>query len=113
MLFRVSASSAGRLRVGTTTDTAGMPRSNHTRLPAATAAPEPLRRPAARDRRVGLHMSWEVDDEEWWKVVEVNVLGTFVCSRAVMPAMVARGAGRIVNVSSNAAFFRSTTTSPE
>jgi NAD(P)-dependent dehydrogenase (short-subunit alcohol dehydrogenase family) len=50
--------------------------------------------------------SWEVDGEEWRNVIEVNVLGTFLCSRAVMPAMVARGAGRIVNVSSNAAFFQ-------
>lgn len=49
--------------------------------------------------------SWEVDHDEWWKVIEVNVLGPFLCSRAVMPAMVKRGAGRIVNVSSNAAFF--------
>ncbi len=51
-------------------------------------------------------MSWEMDDEEWWKVVEVNVKGTFLCSSGVLPSMVARGAGRIVNVSSNAAFFR-------
>jgi NAD(P)-dependent dehydrogenase (short-subunit alcohol dehydrogenase family) len=51
-------------------------------------------------------MSWEVDDEEWWRIIEVNVLGTFLCSRAVMPAMMARGAGRIVNLSSNAAFFQ-------
>jgi len=50
--------------------------------------------------------SWEVDPDEWWKVIEVNVLGPFLCSRAVMPAMVKRGAGRIVNVSSNAAFFQ-------
>jgi 3-oxoacyl-[acyl-carrier protein] reductase len=50
--------------------------------------------------------SWELGYEEWWKVIEVNVLGSFLCSRAVMPAMVAGGAGRIVNVSSNAAFFR-------
>ena len=42
---------------------------------------------------------------DWWQVFEVNVLGTFLCSRAVLPAMMARGSGRIVNVSSNAAFF--------
>ena len=38
----------------------------------------------------------------------MNVLGSYLCSRAVLPGMVARGAGRIVNVSSNAAFFRAT-----
>ena len=53
----------------------------------------------------GSGTSWEIDHDEWWKVIEVNVLGPFLCSRAVMPAMVERGAGRIVNVSSNAAFF--------
>jgi NAD(P)-dependent dehydrogenase (short-subunit alcohol dehydrogenase family) len=50
--------------------------------------------------------SWEVDDAEWWRVIEVNLRGPFLCSRAVLPGMVTRSAGRIVNVSSNAAFFR-------
>jgi 3-oxoacyl-[acyl-carrier protein] reductase len=51
-------------------------------------------------------VSWELGDEEWWRVIEVNLLGPFLCSRAVIPGMVARREGRIVNVSSNAAFFR-------
>jgi NAD(P)-dependent dehydrogenase (short-subunit alcohol dehydrogenase family) len=50
-------------------------------------------------------VSWELDDAEWWRVIEVNLLGSFLCSRAVMPGMVARRTGRIVNVSSYAAFF--------
>jgi len=50
--------------------------------------------------------TWEQDPADWWRVFEVNVLGAFLCSRAVLPGMVARGSGRIVNVSSNAAFFR-------
>jgi len=50
--------------------------------------------------------TWEQDPADWWRVFEVNVLGTLLCSRAVLPGMVARGSGRIVNVSSNAAFFR-------
>ena len=50
--------------------------------------------------------SWDVDGTEWWRVIEVNVRGPFLCSRAVLPGMVARRTGRIVNVSSNAAFFR-------
>ncbi len=49
--------------------------------------------------------SWSHEPEQWWHVFEVNVLGTFLCSRAVIPGMRARAAGRIVNVSSNAAFF--------
>src|SRR4051812_42241055 len=48
--------------------------------------------------------SWTKDAAAWWRVVEVNLLGPFLCSRAVLPGMVERGEGRIVNVSSNAAF---------
>ena len=51
-------------------------------------------------------LTWQVDPRSWWQVFEVNVLGAFLCCRAVLPAMTARGVGRIVNVSSNAAFFR-------
>jgi NAD(P)-dependent dehydrogenase (short-subunit alcohol dehydrogenase family) len=49
--------------------------------------------------------TWEHEPSDWWRVFEVNVLGTFLVSRAALPAMLARGSGRIVNVSSNAAFY--------
>jgi 3-oxoacyl-[acyl-carrier protein] reductase len=51
-------------------------------------------------------VSWAKDPAAWWRVLEVNLLGPFLCSRAVLLGMCARGSGRIVNVSSNAAFFR-------
>jgi 3-oxoacyl-[acyl-carrier protein] reductase len=51
-------------------------------------------------------VSWAKDPVAWWRVLEVNLLGPFLCSRAVLLGMCARGSGRIVNVSSNAAFFR-------
>jgi NAD(P)-dependent dehydrogenase (short-subunit alcohol dehydrogenase family) len=44
----------------------------------------------------------ECDPEEWWTDMEVNVKGTLLCTRAVLPAMLAARAGRIVNVSSYA-----------
>jgi NAD(P)-dependent dehydrogenase (short-subunit alcohol dehydrogenase family) len=44
----------------------------------------------------------DVDDEEWERVLAVNLTGTFWCNRAVVPGMVARGYGRIVNVASMA-----------
>ena len=50
-------------------------------------------------------VTWAQEPADWWRVFEVNVLGLFLCSRAVMPVMASRGAGHIVNVSSNAAFF--------
>src|SRR5690348_7105759 len=48
---------------------------------------------------------WEEDPAEWWRVFEVNVLGTYLCCQAVLPAMVERGSGRIVNVGSGAAYL--------
>jgi 3-oxoacyl-[acyl-carrier protein] reductase len=38
--------------------------------------------------------------EEWHKIVAVNLHGVFHCCRAVLPAMVANGYGRIVNIAS-------------
>lgn len=49
---------------------------------------------------------WEDPDAgEWWRVFEVNVLGTYLCCRAVLGGMVARGSGRIVNVGSGGAYL--------
>ncbi|PRY10850.1 SDR family NAD(P)-dependent oxidoreductase [Kineococcus rhizosphaerae] len=42
----------------------------------------------------------EVSVEEWDEVFDVNVRGTFLVCRAFLPAMVARGAGDVVNVAS-------------
>jgi NAD(P)-dependent dehydrogenase (short-subunit alcohol dehydrogenase family) len=46
----------------------------------------------------------EIDPAEWRRVMEVNTLGIFLCCRALLPAMKARGGGRIVNISSGVAF---------
>lgn len=43
---------------------------------------------------------WEVDPEEWRRTLDVNLTGTFLVTRAVVPGMRARGWGRIVNVAS-------------
>ena len=45
---------------------------------------------------------WEADPDELWGVIETNLRGPLLLSRAVLPAMVARGHGRIVNVTSRA-----------
>ena len=46
---------------------------------------------------------WEVEPDVWWRCMDVNVRGPFLCARAVLPGMIARCRGRIINVSSGAA----------
>lgn len=43
---------------------------------------------------------WEVDAEQWWECQEVIVRGAFLCAQAVVPGMIARGGGRIINMAS-------------
>ena len=45
---------------------------------------------------------WENDPLEWWRCVEINLRGTFLCCQAVAPGMIARRQGRIVNMVSDA-----------
>lgn len=45
----------------------------------------------------------EVSDATWQRVMRVNVDGTMLLTRAVVPTMLAQGAGSIVNVASEAA----------
>jgi NAD(P)-dependent dehydrogenase (short-subunit alcohol dehydrogenase family) len=49
--------------------------------------------------------TWEVAPEDWWRVLEVNVLGVHLCCRAVIPRMLERDAGRIVITASGAAYL--------
>jgi 3-oxoacyl-[acyl-carrier protein] reductase len=46
------------------------------------------------------HPLWEYPLEAWRQVVKVNLLGTFYCCRAVVPVMLERGYGRIINIAS-------------
>ena len=41
-----------------------------------------------------------MSDEDWYKVIAVNLSGAFFMSQAVLPHMIERGSGRIVNISS-------------
>lgn len=42
----------------------------------------------------------EHDLDDWWRIIDVNLGGTFACAQAVLPGMVDRGGGRMVLVSS-------------
>ena len=47
----------------------------------------------------------DAEPDEWWRVFEVNVLGVFLCCRAMIPGMLDRGRGRIVITGSGAAYL--------
>jgi 3-oxoacyl-[acyl-carrier protein] reductase len=56
-------------------------------------------------RNVREHHASEIDPDDWWNVFEVNVLGVYLCCRAVIPGMLERGRGRIVMTGSGAAYL--------
>ena len=49
----------------------------------------------------GLGRIDSVDPSSWWRDIEVSLKGAFFCCRAVVPGMVARHSGRVINVSSD------------
>lgn len=44
--------------------------------------------------------TWELDPAVWRRVIEVNLIGSYLTCRAVVPRMLERGYGRIVNIAS-------------
>lgn len=44
----------------------------------------------------------EMDETEWRRVLDINLTGAFLCSKACMPHMKALGFGRIINIASQA-----------
>ncbi|MGH7902973.1 MAG: SDR family NAD(P)-dependent oxidoreductase [Candidatus Dormibacteraceae bacterium] len=46
--------------------------------------------------------SWEMDEAEWDLIMNINLKSVYLCSKAVLPGMIERGGGRIVNVASGA-----------
>ena len=43
----------------------------------------------------------DTDEEAWKRVIDVNLTGIFLCSKAVLPQMIQRGGGSIINTSSS------------
>ena len=56
---------------------------------------------------IGLNegLAWEMEPDDWWRIHEVNVLGVYLTTSAVIPRMLARGGGRIVITGSGAAYL--------
>lgn len=77
--------------------------STFARIEAAVGVPDLLVNNAGVSGGSGT--TGELAAEDWWRVFEINVRGLYLCTRAVLQPMVARGSGRIINVSSGAAYF--------
>jgi NAD(P)-dependent dehydrogenase (short-subunit alcohol dehydrogenase family) len=45
-----------------------------------------------------------VASEDWQRILGINLVGAFLCAQAAAPGMLARGGGKIVNISSDSAF---------
>ncbi|HEV8457975.1 MAG TPA: 3-oxoacyl-ACP reductase family protein [Methylomirabilota bacterium] len=43
---------------------------------------------------------WELSDEDWARVLAVNLTSVFLCCRAAVKVMLGQGAGRIINIAS-------------
>jgi NAD(P)-dependent dehydrogenase (short-subunit alcohol dehydrogenase family) len=60
---------------------------------------------AALFANIPAHISpWEISDDEFDRVMQVNVRSIYTCTRACLPLMEGRGWGRVINVSSGLAF---------
>ena len=69
------------------------------------AAAEPIDLLVANAGIAGWEDSWETDPDEWWHVLEVNVLGAYLTCRLALPGMIERGGGRIVITGSGASYL--------
>ncbi len=45
-------------------------------------------------------VTWDYPIEEWRKVLDLDLTGVFLCCRAIVPSMISRNYGRIVNIAS-------------
>ena len=55
---------------------------------------------------------WDLPDEGWTRVIDVNLSGVFYCSKAALQPMLKAGQGAIVNISSQSARIGSKGMSP-
>ena len=51
---------------------------------------------------LGLEPAWDVDINDWEVMVDTNIKGLMYCTRALLPQLVKRNSGHIVNIGSTA-----------
>ena len=44
--------------------------------------------------------SWEYPNDDWQKIMDINLTGTFNCCKVIVPHMIKNNYGRIINVAS-------------
>ena len=49
---------------------------------------------------------WQLDPDAWWTTMDVNLRGILLCAQLVLPGMVVRQRGRIINITSQAGAHR-------
>jgi NADP-dependent 3-hydroxy acid dehydrogenase YdfG len=54
---------------------------------------------------LGLEPAWQTNPADWETMVDTNIKGVMYCTCAVLPGMVARNRGHVVNISSTAAHW--------
>ena len=103
---------AGKLaEAGTALSTQGVVSSEAVELTDETSVAHATAATLARHGRIdilvnnagitgGNGTTWELDPAVWRRVIEVNLIGPYLTSRAVVPHMIERGYGRIVNIAS-------------
>ena len=47
----------------------------------------------------------EAPEEEFWRVIKLDLYGTFLCSKLVIPEIIKAGSGSVINMSSNVALM--------
>jgi NAD(P)-dependent dehydrogenase (short-subunit alcohol dehydrogenase family) len=47
----------------------------------------------------------EAPDEEFWRVIKLDLYGTFLCSKHIIPHIIKAGGGSVINMSSNVALM--------
>jgi NAD(P)-dependent dehydrogenase (short-subunit alcohol dehydrogenase family) len=47
----------------------------------------------------------EAPEEEFWRVIKLDLFGTFLCSKLVIPEIIKAGGGSVINMSSNVALM--------
>lgn len=51
---------------------------------------------------LGLEPAWETDLDDWDTMIDTNIKGVIYCTRAILPKMVQRDYGHIINIGSTA-----------